>query len=824
MTTNLLDHPLGGRDWEVVDASPIRTFGRALWRSSHDGSRWHIVHGRVVQGVAGPLRLERIGLRRGNGYHKCASAQEYDAPAHVRLMAHRAGALVEVGEWELDEEPGPDEIAWFPAPVESELLFAVIERSFVDDAWPSWNLARTGLVLEGEATVPWQRPNFGLLTTHGDVPPTPAPGVRATRSHDEVRFTSDAYAIGFRLRSPTLSYLAVDADRAGRTERNLLQSPRNMDIVRTGIYPAGVYPVLRDPQASYLAQGPRLTRLDGLEPAGFLGFSIGGSVTFDGNRVTHDLTLGTTGIRYQVSWTLRADGFEVEIERTGHAAFDAWMSSGWHFATNNRVAASTLLGELVPIGETGLVRGPATWHHPGHGSFVIESSGDVLLRGDSVRPLDTNTLEIKVGESPQVDGTYGLTGDAGPGTIRFEARTPRLATTRAGTPASIVRALDRHLVTALSFRADTATFSNNGGSMHCAGSLNPIGDIVRTLRDGRDGIDPTKALAWSIERWLSGAPGYGSGNSSRGDFTIADEYLMLASDGLHGLGRLLEIVDPDWLAEYDAEVEAALASMRARDVDGDGLVESRLRLGQGGEHQWGSSWADVVSFGWKDAWTNAVLYRALRAIAAGFERLHHPERADELHDWAFRLRASYVPTFFNEPAGWIAGWRSSDGILHDHGFPLINGDAITGGLIDDDLARSIMQRLWQAFEEVDYRDFANGIPINLYPIPEDDLGGVVFGLPIGGYLQGGATHHRTGGFVEALYRVGMTAEADSVLEALASTVADDTAFGGLGSGRDWRLWDGTPSGYEGLLAEGFGFLAVALERYGEPRSKDRDPR
>ncbi len=91
---------------------------------------------------------------------------------------------------------------------------------------------------------------------------------------------------------------------------------------------------------------------------------------------------------------------------------------------------------------------------------------------------------------------------------------------------------------------------------------------------------------------------------------------------------------------------------------------------------------------------------------------------------------------------------------------------------------------------------------------------MVFGLPIGGYLQGGATHHRTGGFLRALYAVGMTVEGDQVLEALASTTADDSAFGGIGSGLDWRLWDGTPSGYEGLLAEGFGFLAVAIERWG----------
>jgi hypothetical protein len=125
-----------------------------------------------------------------------------------------------------------------------------------------------------------------------------------------------------------------------------------------------------------------------------------------------------------------------------------------------------------------------------------------------------------------------------------------------------------------------------------------------------------------------------------------------------------------------------------------------------------------------------------------------------------------------------------------------------------------MERLWAALETVGYADFENGVPINLWPIPEADLGGVVFGLPIGGYLQGGATHHRAAGFVRALYRVGMEAEGDAVLHGLLASIADDRAFGGIGSGADWRLWDGTPSGYEGLLAEGFGILAVAIDRYG----------
>ena len=812
--TNLLDHPLTSPDWELVPASPVRTDGRALWRQDRDGER--IVHARWVQGVSGTLRVERVGVRRGVGYHKCASAHEWDAPMEVRLLADREGTLQEVGAWSLDGPPGPDDTVWWDARVEASTLVAVIERAAIDDGWPSWNLARTGLILDGVATEPWRRGPEHLLAVEGDAGARPVPGVRVDRRHDTIRFMTDRYAIGFRLRSPRLAFLAIDDDASGRTDRDLLVRPRSMDIVRAGLYPAGVYPVLRDPQAGYLAQGPRLTLLDGREPAAFLGYGVHGTVRIDGSSVSYDLGMDGVDVRTIATWRMDARGIELELARSGHEPLDAWISSAWHIATSTRVTPSTALGELVPVGQTGLVRAPATWHLPGHGSFVIEGDDRLLLRSDTVRALDTSTLEFKIDETPGPDGTYRLEARPGPVRVRLEAGTPRLVTVPPQAATAVRRALDRHLVTALTFRADTGTFSNNGASMHCAGSLNPLGDLVatgaaRTRHRQPDGIDPVRMLARSLERWLAGAPGYGSGATSRGDFTIADEYLMLGADALYGLGRLLEVVDRDWFERQEARIGAALEDTRGRDLDGDGLIESRLREGISGEHQWSTTWADVVSFGWKDAWTNAVLHGALRAIARGYRRFDRDAAATDLDAWADRLRTAYMPAFRSPERGWIAGWRSPDGRLHDHGYPLINGDAVMHGLVEGDEARAVMARVWAALEEVGYRDLANGIPINLYPIPEEDLGGVVFGLPIGGYLQGGATHHRTGGFVRALRLVGMTSEADLVLEALASTVADDSAFGGVGSGLDWRLWDGTPSGYEGMLAEGFGFLADALE-------------
>jgi hypothetical protein len=111
-------------------------------------------------------------------------------------------------------------------------------------------------------------------------------------------------------------------------------------------------------------------------------------------------------------------------------------------------------------------------------------------------------------------------------------------------------------------------------------------------------------------------------------------------------------------------------------------------------------------------------------------------------------------------------------------------------------------------------DVRLGLPGNLWPVAEEDMVELMHGKPMGYYLNGGLTHSQSLRFVGALYRVGMTREADTMLEGLCASLADGSAFGGCNSGVDWRYWDGGPCGYEGLLTDQFGILAVALERYG----------
>jgi hypothetical protein len=112
-------------------------------------------------------------------------------------------------------------------------------------------------------------------------------------------------------------------------------------------------------------------------------------------------------------------------------------------------------------------------------------------------------------------------------------------------------------------------------------------------------------------------------------------------------------------------------------------------------------------------------------------------------------------------------------------------------------------------------DFRLGLPGNLWRITDEDTAAMQHNLPMGSYQNGGLTHSQARHFISALYRVGMHDEADQLLHELCASLGDGTAYGGCGSGVDWRTWDGAPSGYEGLLCDQFGMLAPAIDRYGE---------
>jgi hypothetical protein len=818
MHANLLTHPLATSEWESLPAATVRLHTRSVWTTplpdEIDAPAERIIHLRAIFADE-PMQLNALHAAVGAGYHKCASGQEVDAVVRARLWTPGETDWRPAGELRRSRSDALGAATTLPLGLSTRGFVAELREATTDRWWPGWNLANTAFSLEGTAPAEWTSRRQGSLELDAlDLSGLPA-GVTAEHRNSEVRFTTPSLSVGFRLRTPAWSYLSVDNDGAGRHDRSLLQQPRSMDIVRSGVYPSGVYPVLRDQNAEYLAQGPRFTAHNGDRPVGFLAFDYEGTTTVSGNVVRYEVHVPAADQLYSYEFTIESDRIDLRVRRRSGRDRRAWTSSAWHVATDNRVTPSTVIGRLLERGETGLIAGDASWHFPRHGTMVISSdSDDVLVRSDSVRALDTNTLELKLGEQPTAFGDYLLPAGDFEATVTMRVATPALAALSAEAPDAVRRMVDRHALTALPFRSDTATYSNNGASMHCTTTLNDISAIARVLDQLPGGIEPMELVGISLRRWLDGAPSYGSGSTSHGAHRLEDEYVQMAANTLTALARYLDWSgDEGWFTRHEERILAEVDAMLARDVDADGLVESSIRRGNSNEHQWSSAWADVISFGWKDAWANAALFETWTELAPVLERFGHPERAELVRAARAQLQSSYPSTFVNPQTGLVAGWRSKDGALHDYGFSLVNGAACASELLDLDTARGVMTRLlehWRAAWVVDWR---NGIPLSLWRIPESDIGGVIFGLPIGSYQQGGSSHHSARVIVDALNRVGLNAEADALLEALATTIADDSSFGGLGSGIDWRMWDGTPSGYEGQLAEGFSVMTNAVQRY-----------
>ncbi|MCX6954431.1 MAG: hypothetical protein NTV51_19945, partial [Verrucomicrobia bacterium] len=471
-------------------------------------------------------------------------------------------------------------------------------------------------------------------------------------------------------------------------------------------------------------------------------------------------------------------------------------------------------------GEAGALALPLLLNLPRFGTWEVASAAKAAwARSDCFRSQDLNTLELKLGEQRTPEGLYRLPKGRHAATFTLRPKAPPAAL-RPDAPAVAKRALARTYFTALTYRADTGTLSNNGASMHCPICLDTWSVVTLPMGDLLPGFPATELLRTSLERWLTGGPGYAAGRLLQDGraYDAADEYLMTDTAGLRGLGDYLRhVADRAWFVKFRTRILQRIDAVKHRDLDGDGLIESPYRTGVSGTGQWSTCWFDVVSFGWKDAFANAILHGALRELAPALRKFSETERAAELVKWADELKASYRPAFWNPASGWFAGWRCEADVLHDYAFLPVNGAAVVAGLVAPREARALLKRLLAEAKRVGMPDAALGLPGNLRHIPDADLADIIQGYPLGYYQNGGRTHAQTRHFVMALYQAGLTREADRLLERLCAGFAEARVFGGNQSGVDWRYWDDRPCGYEGLLTDQFGVLEAIFARWGRKR-------
>jgi hypothetical protein len=148
------------------------------------------------------------------------------------------------------------------------------------------------------------------------------------------------------------------------------------------------------------------------------------------------------------------------------------------------------------------------------------------------------------------------------------------------------------------------------------------------------------------------------------------------------------------------------------------------------------------------------------------------------------------------------------------------GAAISCGLVPPKTARSLLAAYLGRLRATGFEEFRYGLPLFLDSVPAElhnnwmGRGVEKDGTDqVGVYQNGSITHHQCYELLQALYRTGLRHEANDLFKGLTPLARTGGLCGGLHSGLDRRMPDGSPSGYEGLLAEQYQFLLAALTGY-----------
>ena len=382
--------------------------------------------------------------------------------------------------------------------------------------------------------------------------------------------------------------------------------------------------------------------------------------------------------------------------------------------------------------------------------------------------------------------------------------------------------------------------ANNSSSDPCAFTLYQQAMLAQFTPSLAPGLAANDLIRISLDRYLSGMKAYGlvgyvlnyenadttqwyskydSSDSYPSLLLAACYYIQSSNDLEWGRKNLKGLLN--W-----AEV------ILSHDTDNDGLIEYPLSGNYGSwittvhvDNPRPANWWDTIGFAHKDAYSNAIAYKALLFFSDILKKMNN-NQSRKYYNHARKIKSVYYSTFYNKETGVLAGWKSEDGQLHDYYFTFVNGIAITFGLIEKDNGKAIMNNMLAKMKKVGYTNFSLGLPGNLIPIKKGDYthlehrwggpsledGSDAFQI----YENGGATACYTYFTIKALQICGMKEEADLVLVPMLKSFKNGDFEGRCSDTKmtkDWKTWTGECWGYEGFLVDSYlTLLAVVDEK------------
>lgn len=488
-----------------------------------------------------------------------------------------------------------------------------------------------------------------------------------------------------------------------------------------------------------------------------------------------------------------------DAHRNGYTA----PSGGWHVANAGSLAfdvPSSPHPVRLHTEQTGFSGKAPTWNYAGFGRKYVFS-------------------QIQLGTDPQPFGPVTLRPGEYEAQLRLTVTNLELKATRKARPHAGLR---RAWASGFFFRPEQCGLANNSCSVLAANVLYGSADMAAYGA----GAGPVPAPVELVRRTLDvvlrkGGPHYGSQYEFHHD---AAPSLLIAAGRVHQIAP-----DAAWLAGVWPQVKGIVAHILGN-IDETGMYACQHHSGNSGsEHGGGSNAWDDIGFGHHDGYSAALAYRALYAAAALASAAGEGELKQRCLQAAAALKPAFVKSLFNPETGWLAGWRSRDGQLHDYGFLCLNGMAIAFGLLEGEQAKEVLTRLEAKRAEVGHTDFRYGLMTQLLPVPSGDLTssaqnslldrGWRNGLrpdgldTFGVFCNGCLTPCFAGFYLAALSKHGFTETADRICDQLLASF-ETGVFDGDRNGAEFYTHEGIPCGYEGSLIHNYYVLAEIAKHKG----------
>ncbi|MCX5770388.1 MAG: hypothetical protein NTZ09_08965 [Candidatus Hydrogenedentes bacterium] len=383
-------------------------------------------------------------------------------------------------------------------------------------------------------------------------------------------------------------------------------------------------------------------------------------------------------------------------------------------------------------------------------------------------------------------------------------------------------------------------WANNVLSDPVSSVLYMLGDATLLVPELAPGVSMPPILRRAVEYWIDcktnkdGLIAYTARGTAGGDEPPAGDVVetqnVMDANPAVLIGAWCYVKasgDTDWLKGRIGSLEFLSEYMEGRDIDRDGLIESKQSGNSGSRppRDPDNAW-DCYASGHKDAYNNVLAYRAWRGLADLERQLGRTEQEQRYTQKAGQLKAAFLPAFYNPETGWLGWWRSRDGMLHDIYSDVPTSFAVNYGVVDKDKGRPMLETYWRALEQTGFSRFDLGTPVTIRPVPREEMEAY---FEFQQFLNGGCCVSNTSYLLNALYITGMSEQADLILEAMLKRQQDGVFPNGggfqngfvdrMGKGAEVFDWNGNPAGYEGHLVYCWAFLHSMLMR--EPHIASR---